>query len=197
MERVLAVLRGDAGTEGGAYLTKTMLAAAVFVARGGDPSVRPLVEEALVRMARDIITEDTQVMGEVFITLRDADGGVTGRENRVSIPHLWEATLFYLTTMALSEPMRFDFDRRAMPAAMTPPPGTVPLPVPVADAGMVAMDAAVVADAGAAMDAAVTAPPADDGCGCAVPGRSGSARGWMGASLLGLWAMTRRRRSRA
>jgi hypothetical protein len=79
MERVLASLRGDPGTEGGAYLTKTMLAAAVFVARGGDPTLRPLVEESLVRMARDVITEDTQVMGEVFITLRDADGGVTAR----------------------------------------------------------------------------------------------------------------------
>lgn len=197
MERVLAVLRGDPGTEGGAYLTKTMLAAAVFVARGGDPTLRPLVEESLVRMARDVITEDTQVMGEVFITLRDADGGVTARENRVSIPHLWEATLFYLTTMALSEPTRFDFDRRALPAAMTPPPGTVPLPEPMADAGMVAMDAAVAADAGAAMDAAVTAPPADDGCGCAVPGRAGGMRGWLGASVLGLWVMTRRRRPRA
>lgn len=184
MERVLAALRGDVGTEGGAYLTKTMLAAAVFVARGGDPAVRPLVEEALVRMARDVITEDTQVMGEVFITLRDADGGVTARENRVSIPHLWEATLFYLTTMALSEPARFDFDRRALPVAMTPPPGTVPLPVPMADAGMVAMDASV------------TPPPAasDDGCGCAVPGRGGGARGGLGAAVLGLWAATRRRR---
>jgi hypothetical protein len=161
-------------------------------------------------MARDVITEDTQVMGEVFITLRDADGGVTARENRVSIPHLWEATLFYLTTMALSEPTRFDFDRRALPAAMTPPPGTVPRcrrgrgdgrPLRGAhranDAGMVAMDAAVVADAGAAMDAAVTAPPADDGCGCAVPGRAGGMRGWLGASVLGLWVMTRRRRPRA
>ncbi|MDB4930692.1 MAG: glycoside hydrolase family 15, partial [Myxococcaceae bacterium] len=193
MERVLAALRGDPGTEGGAYLTKTMLAAAVFVARGGDPAVRPLVEEALVRMARDVITDDTQVMGEVFITMRDADGGVTGRENRVSIPHLWEATLFYLTTMALSEPARFDFDRRALPAAMTPPPGTVPLPVPMVDAGMVAMDAAVTTDGGA-MDAAVTpAAPGDEGCGCAVPGRAGGARGWLALGALGLWAARRRR----
>ncbi len=197
MERVLAVLRGDAGTEGGAYLTKTMLAAAVFVARGGDPTVRPLVEEALVRMARDIITADTQVMGEVFITLRDADGGVIGRENRVSIPHLWEATLFYLTTMALSEPERFDFDRRALPVAQTPPPGTVPLPLPTIDAGTLAMDAAVTADA-AAMDTGPDpfAPRTTGGdCGCAVPGRAGETHGWAGLGALGIWMATRRRRS--
>jgi MYXO-CTERM domain-containing protein len=172
------------------------------VARGGDPTLRPLVEESLVRMARDVITDDTQVMGEVFITLRDADGGVTARENRVSIPHLWEATLFYLTTMALSEPTRFDFDRRALPAAMTPPPGTVPLPEPMADAGAVmdaTVDAPQVFDAGAVMDAgrdpfALRTTGGD--CGCAVPGpaRLGGARGWMVLGALGLWAARRRRR---
>ncbi|MDO9019341.1 MAG: MYXO-CTERM sorting domain-containing protein [Deltaproteobacteria bacterium] len=202
MERVLAALRGDPGTEGGAYLTKTMLAAAVFVGRGGDPTLRPLVEESLVRMARDVITDDTQVMGEVFITLRDADGGVIARENRVSTPHLWEATLFYLATMALSEPERFDFDRRALPPAMIPPPGTVPLPEPMADAGAVmdaTMDVPQVFDAGAAMDAgrdpfAVPTGPGD--CACAVPGPApmGGARGWMALGALGLWAARRRRR---
>lgn len=209
MQRVLAVLRGDPDTEGGAYLTKTMLSAAVFVSRGGDPAVRPLVEEALVRMARDVISQDTQVMGEVFITMRDADGGVRARENRVSIPHLWEATLFYLATMALSEPARFDFDRRGLPVAMTPPPGTVPLPTPMADAGVtmdggaVVTDAAVVADV--SMDArAADASAADAGapgtagggdCGCAVPGRTGGARGWIGLAALGLWMASRRRRA--
>jgi len=54
----------------------------------------------------------------------------------------------------------------------------------------------VVADAGAAMDAAVTAPPADEGCGCAVPGRAGGMRGGMALGALGLWVMTRRRRPR-
>ena len=92
MERVLAALRGDPGTEGGAYLTKTMLAAAVFVGRGGDPTLRPLVEESLVRMARDVITDDTQGMGEGFITARAPDGGGVGRENRGATPHLWGGT---------------------------------------------------------------------------------------------------------
>ncbi|MBK6533917.1 MAG: hypothetical protein IPF99_31370 [Deltaproteobacteria bacterium] len=202
MERVLAALRGDPGTEGGAYLTKTMLAAAVFVGRGGDPTLRPLVEESLVRMARDVITDDTQVMGEVvFITLRDADGGVTARRTGCPSPPV-EATLFYLTTMALSEPTRFDFDRRALPAAMTPLPGTVPLPEPMADAGAVmdaTVDAPQVFDAGAVMDAgrdpfALRTTGGD--CACAVPGpaRLGGARGWMALGALGLWAARRRRR---
>ncbi len=195
MEQILAQLRGDTGTEGGAYLTKTMLSAAVFVSRGGDPTLRPLVEEALVRLSRDVISEDTQVMGEVFVTMRGPDGGVVGRENRVSIPHLWEATLFYLATMALSEPARFDFDRRALPAAMTPPPGTVPLPVPVVDGGVVAMDAATATDAGATMDTGTpVVAGGDDGCGCAVPGRTSGAKGWMGVVVVGLWMAGKRRR---
>lgn len=184
LERVLASLRGAENTEGGAYLTKTTLAAAVYLANGGDPTLRPLVEEALARLARDILTQDTQVMGEVFVTRRNPDGTVAGYENRVSIPHLWEATLFYLSAMALSAPDRFDLDRRLLPANLTPPPGTVPLPSPAADAG--------------AMDAGATpTPPGDDGCGCRVPAPSGpsSARlGWLVA--LATLTATRARRPR-
>ncbi len=136
LTQVLAVLRGDSGTEGGAYLTKTMLSAAAFLAGGGDATVQPLLDEAVARMARDVFDPDTQTVGEVFITVRDADGGVTARENRVSIPHLWEATLYELTVAAMQDPARFDLDLRALPAAQTPPPGTVPFtPPPPEDAG--------------------------------------------------------------
>ena len=203
MQQVLATLRGDPGIEGGAYLTKTTLAAAVFLARGGDPSVRPMVEEALARIARDVMSADTQVMGEVFVTLRDADGGVVGRENRVSIPHLWEATLFYLSAMALSDPARFDADRHNLPAAMTPPPGTVPLPTPATDGGSAPLDAALAdastdaptvrADAG--MDAAtgsILPQPGPGSCGCRAGGSSGGA-GSLAFVLLGLAARRRRR----
>jgi MYXO-CTERM domain-containing protein len=86
---------------------------------------------------------------------------------------------------------------------MTPPPGTVPLPVPAVDAGMVAMDAAV-SDAGAAdggsMDAgrdpfAINMGGGGD-CACAVPGAApvGGAQGWLSLGALGLWVARRRRR---
>ena len=77
---------------------------------------------------------------------------------------------------------------------MTPPPGTVPLPVPMVDGGVVAMDAGMVTDGGT-MDASVpVVAGGDDGCGCAVPGRTGGANGWMGAVVVGLWMATQRRR---
>ncbi len=153
--RVLVSLRGDEMSEGGAYLTKNTLSAAVFLARGGDPSLRPLLEEAVIRLARDVITQDTQVMGEVFVTLRNPDGSVRARENRVSIPHIWEATLFYLTAMAMSHPERFELERTNLPANRTPAPGTVPFVPPM-------MDASADVDAGA--DAGGT-PRGHGGCG--------------------------------
>lgn len=181
MERVLATLRGTDGSDGGAYLTKTTLSAAVYVAQGGDPTVRPLIYEAVTRIANDILTRDTQVMGEVFITLRNPDGSVRGYENRVSIPHLWEATLYYLTAMALSAPERFELDRMVLPANETPAPGVVPLPG--GDAGV---------DAGA--DGG-TAPTTDgSGCGCRAAGATDhGGAAWL---ALGLALLATRRRRR-
>jgi len=195
LQQVLAVLRGDAGTEGGAYLTKTTLSAAAFLAGGGDPSVAPLLDEVMTRLARDVIDPDTQTMGEVFITLRDATGRVTGRENRVSIPHLWEATLYALTLAAMGDPMRFNLDLAPLPAAQTPPPGTVPFtPPPPDDAGAPA-DASTPVDAGAdaAMDAGARPAPTDDGCGCRAAGSARGAGAWWLLGLAGLAARRRRR----
>jgi GH15 family glucan-1,4-alpha-glucosidase len=163
---VLSTLRGDPGYDGGAYLTKNTLAAAMFLANGGDPSLRPLLEDAMVRLARDVISPDTQVMGEVFVTLRDADGGVMRRENRVSIPHLWEATLFSMTALAMAHPDRFDLDRRLLPPNQTPPVGTAWHP----DAGVMPMDAGR-----PRMDAGTGAGPGNAHlggglCGCRVVG---------------------------
>lgn len=179
---VLAALRGDRGYDGGAYLTKNTLAAAVFLANGGDPSLRPVLEEAVVRIARDILSTDTQVMGEVFVTLRDADGGVVRRENRVSIPHLWEGTLFAMTALAMSHPERFEVDRRVLPANQTPAPGSVPfvpdggLPV---DAGRPGIDAG--------LDGAPVGELGGGLCGCRVPGSQRTHH--LGWSLLAMAAL--------
>ena len=186
MEQVLSVLRGDPGTEGGAYLTKTTLSAAAFLAGGGDPSVAPLVDEALERIASDVFDADAQTLGEVFITVRDADGGVVARENRVSIPHLWEATLFALTVAARSAPDRFNLALSALPPAQTPGPGEVPFvpdPEPM-DSGV--RDASVTP---------TTSPTSGDtGCGC----RAGVSRdGELGALALALATLSLRRRRRS
>ncbi len=195
LQTVLGILRGDPGTQGGAYLTKTTLAAAAFLAGGGDPSVRPLVEEAMVPLARDVIDPNTQVMGEVFVTLRDADGGVIGRENRVSIPHLWEGTLFYLTAMALSDPTVFDYAQHALPDAEVPPPGTVPLPTAdggVSDGGTLP-DATAVDSGGIDAGHAPAATPSS--CGCAVPGGPPRRGALTFVTLAGVVLARRRRRA--
>jgi hypothetical protein len=192
LNQVLAALRGDAGTEGGAYLTKNTLAAAMYLANGGDQSVRPLLEEAVTRLARDVITPDTQVMGEVFVTIRNADGSVARRENRVSIPHLWEGALFYLTTMAMAHPERFEQDLRALPANQTPAPGTVGFQ-PGADAG-------AARDGGADGAVAPAGSLRGGGCGCYAAGRArggrGVAAGVLVAALAGLARARGRRRGR-
>jgi len=190
LEAILARLRGDPGTEGGAYLTKTTLAAAAFLAGGGDPSVAPLLDEALVRLARDVIDPDTQTMGEVFVTRRDSEGRVIARENRVSTPHLWEAALFALSVVARSDPGAFNLDLAGLPPAQTPPPGSVPFvpdPEPV--------DAGVVLDAGGGVDAGTAMVRAEGGgCGCRA-GATGTGGGaWALAGLAGLVASRRRRR---
>jgi MYXO-CTERM domain-containing protein len=183
MDHILAQLRGDPGTDGGAYLTKTTLSAAMYAATRTDSPVRGQVLEALTRIARDVLTPDTQVMGEVFITRRNGDGGAVTYENRVSIPHLWEATLFYLSAMALSDASRFDLDRRLLPMNQTPPPGTVPLPV--------LMD-------GGTPDASTTPRPQEPSgdCGCHTNGAS-TRTPWLTWVALAILARLSRRRRRA
>lgn len=175
LEQTLRILRGDDGIEGGAYLTKTTASAAAFLAEGGDPSLAPMLDEIMVRISRDVMDPTTFAMGEVFVHVRDSSGRSTRLENRVSIPHLWEATLFYLSAMAMSDPARFDATQRALPDARIPPPGT-------------GMDAGLDADAS-------TAPrtPVSDGCGCRAAGsaRSGSL---LPLALAALAAGRRRRR---
>ena len=195
LEEVLATLRGDAGYDGGAYLTKNTLAAAMYLANGGDPTLRPLLEEAVTRIARDVLSPDTQVMGEVFVTIRGSDGGVVRRENRVSIPHLWEGTLFAMTALAMAHPERFDLDRRVLPANRTPAVGTAwpPADAGVAvDAGRTPMDGGIGAENGTHLGGGV--------CGCRVVGAEGSRgsrRVAIGAVMLAVLGVVRRRPRRA
>ena len=188
LEQILRTLRGDDGVEGGAYLTKTTLSAAAFLAAGGDPSLAPLLDDAMVRIARDVMDPVTHVMGEVFVHIRDGAGRSIRLENRVSQPHLWEATLFYLSAMAMSDPTRFDPSQRALPASMIPPPGTVPLPGVAMDAGL--------PDAGAtaAMDAGPRSAATSGGCGCRASGVGRGAAGWL--LVAAAMNLLRRRRHR-
>ncbi len=97
LDDVLKVLRGE--TDGGSYLNKVTLAAALVLA-GTDSFAQ--VEEALDHLVHDLPTSGTLHYGEVFL-FRD---GIY--EQRVANPHLWAASLTYLTAMAATRPELFD-----------------------------------------------------------------------------------------
>jgi len=59
-------------------------------------------------MAVDLPIPGTRHVGEVFVSLdTDGDGVADFAEQRVAQPHLWSATLTYLSAMALSNPELF------------------------------------------------------------------------------------------
>jgi MYXO-CTERM domain-containing protein len=112
MQSVMKDIRGE--TQGGAYVMKNVVAAALL---GKDGGSRALAREAVTRLA-NISTPDTMEFGEVFVTIPGSGGGAPTFSPRVSLPHIWEGMLFYLSAMALTDPSRFDLHRAVLP----PPP---------------------------------------------------------------------------
>src|SRR5439155_17686934 len=106
MDEALAALRGQ--TDGGAYLGKNVVAAALY---GREDGSRGKAREA-VQLLAQLATPDTLHFGEVFVTRPDGSF-----DNRVATPHVWEGMLFYLSAMALSQPERFNPEEKALPLA--------------------------------------------------------------------------------
>jgi hypothetical protein len=109
MNTIMKDIRGE--TEGGAYVMKNVVSAALL---GKDGGARDLAREAVTRLA-DIATPDTMHFGEVFVTVHPTPGGPPVFSARVAPPHVWEGALFYLSAMALTAPARFDPQIAAMP----------------------------------------------------------------------------------
>ncbi len=97
LDDVLEALRGE--TDGGSYLNKVTLTAALALA-GTDSFTE--VEEALGYLVHELPTAGTLHYGEVFL-VRDGT-----YDQRVANPHLWAASLTYLTAMAATRPELFD-----------------------------------------------------------------------------------------
>ncbi len=110
MTRVLAILHGQG--EGGTYLAKNVLAAALL---GKDGGSRDKAREA-VQILAGVATADTLHFGEVYLSSPGPKGTLTW-SNRVDTPHVWEGVLFYLSAMALSDPARFDLEDQELPPA--------------------------------------------------------------------------------
>jgi hypothetical protein len=81
------------------------------------------------------LPDGPDALGEVFAAVDDdGDGEMDRFDNRVATPHLWAATLVYLTPMASDRPELFDRHEAVLPAAGIPDDVEPPPEAPV-DAG--------------------------------------------------------------
>jgi uncharacterized protein (TIGR03382 family) len=154
-------------TDGAAYQNKKTLSLARYWTGEQRPDADLWLQnlEHIERLAVDFALPGTHHVGEVFVSLdTDGDGVNDSTEQRVATPHLWAATLSYLTAMAIAEPERFE------PLAW----GTMEPVCPVGQEPVLSRRA---------IDC--------DGCGAQT---AGGATGGGGALLLGLLALLRRRR---
>jgi hypothetical protein len=93
---------------GGAYHAKGTLALAMHYssAEVDDPAGRETVRRWIDVLVKEVPTPGTSHFGEAYIHT-DVDGdGKQEYANRVSIPHVWEASLVYLSLMAAYSPAR-------------------------------------------------------------------------------------------
>ncbi len=121
MTHVLAILHGQG--EGGRYLAKNVLAAALLGKAGGS---RDKAKEA-VQLLAGVATPDTAHFGEVYVSSLGPNGTVTW-SNRVDTPHVWEGVLFYLSAMALTDPRAFDLEDQELPLPSSDPEPTMTTP---------------------------------------------------------------------
>ena len=99
---------------GGGYTMKNTVS--LGLAWGADPARRPALEDLRDRLAET--TTPTDHFGEVMVSL--GPEGDRRASQRVSTPHLWEGTLFYLTAMALEDPDSFFRYEDVLPPSQVP-----------------------------------------------------------------------------
>ena len=92
-------------TFGTIYNGKATLALAALYQ--GDPQGQTSIDPLIYDLLHNVPTRDTQHMGEVAVTMFDANGQPYF-QNEVAIPHVWEQTLSYLTVMARYNPGDFN-----------------------------------------------------------------------------------------
>ena len=92
-------------TTGTIYNGKATLALAVLYQ--GNQQGQAVLDPLIYDLLHNVPTHDTQHMGEVAVTMLDANGNPYF-QNEVAIPHVWEQTLSYLTVMARYNPQDFN-----------------------------------------------------------------------------------------
>jgi glucoamylase len=120
MNGAIDILGGQA--EGGSYLGKNILSAALYGNQGG---ARDQAKQALGMLAA-AATPDTLQFGETYVVV-SKPGDPVMWSARVAPPHVWQGILFYLSAMALTDPKPFNLDQQVLPlpgettATSTPP----------------------------------------------------------------------------
>jgi len=97
----------DLVSDGGSYVNKKSLSLARYWA--DDPTRLAELEPLVAALATEVPTPGTRHVGECWVSLdTDADGAFDTFDNRTAVPHLWTASLTYLSLMALYRPELFD-----------------------------------------------------------------------------------------
>ena len=95
-------------TDGAAYVNKKTLTLARYW-EGGDPDLVDANAEHVRQLAEDLPIPGTRHVGEVWVSVdEDGDGVFDRADQRTSTPHLWSATLTYLSAMAVARPELFE-----------------------------------------------------------------------------------------
>ncbi len=92
--------------DGGSYHGKNTLALARLWI--DDPQRIDDAADLIHKLAVDVPTEGTRHVGEVFLNVDTNGDGTLEYDNRTAVPHLWTATLTYLSLMARYNPELFD-----------------------------------------------------------------------------------------
>ena len=98
-------------SEGGAYENKKTLSLARYWTGDRVPEGDLVAEniEHIRILGADFPLTGTRHVGEVFSTVdSDGDGFGDSVDQRVAVPHLWAASLTYLSAMAVAHPERFE-----------------------------------------------------------------------------------------
>lgn len=95
-------------TAGGAYHAKATLALAMHYTdhRVRDSAGLERIKRWIDLLVKELPTEGTYHFGEAYLYADLDKDGVKRFHNRVAIPHVWEATLVYLSLMAAYSPKR-------------------------------------------------------------------------------------------
>ena len=95
-------------TDGAAYENKKTLTLARYWS-DGDEGLVDANAEHVRQLAADLPIPGTRHVGEVWVSIDDDGDGVFDRaDQRTSTPHLWSATLTYLSAMAVARPELFE-----------------------------------------------------------------------------------------